>query len=64
MSKISTDMALAFTKGLKILYVEDDIVLQGQIKELFEILFSNVTVASDGAKVFAYYEQEVFDILI
>jgi len=64
MSKTTIDMALAFTKDLKILYVEDDRELQEQTKELFEMLFSSVTVASDGAEALAYYEEEAFDILI
>lgn len=64
MSTITTDMALAFTKELKILYAEDDLELQEQTKELFEVLFGSVTVASDGAEALAYYEQEAFDIVI
>ena len=64
MSTITTDMALAFTKDLKILYAEDDLELQKQTRELFEVLFSSVTVASDGAEALAYYEKEAFDMVI
>jgi len=64
MNSITTDQTIQFTKSLKILYVEDDLDLQSQTKEFFEILFASVTVASDGEEALEKYQHEYFDIVI
>ena len=64
MHSITTDMTINFTKDLKILYAEDDLELQEQTKEFFEILFSTVRVVSDGAEALQAYSEEEFDIVI
>ena len=64
MSSITTDQTLNFTKDLKILYAEDDLELQAQTKDFFEILFSSVTVVNDGVEALEKYKKESFDIVI
>jgi len=64
MSSITTDQTLNFTKDLKILYAEDDLELQAQTKEFFEVLFNSVTVVNDGEKALEQYRNEEFDIVI
>jgi len=64
MNSITTDMTLAFTKDLNVLYAEDDLELQTQTKEFFEVLFKSVVVAKDGAEALTIYEKKEFDIVI
>ena len=64
MSSITADQTINFTKNLKILYAEDDLELQEQTKEFFEVLFSSVTVVNDGALALEAYKKESFDIVI
>jgi len=64
MNSITTEMTIAFTKDLHVLYAEDDLELQLQTKEFFEVLFKSVTVAKDGAEALAIYEQKDFDIVL
>ncbi len=64
MSAITIDMAINFTKELKILYVEDDMELQAQTKEFFEVLFKKTSVASDGKEALEMYKEESYDIVI
>jgi len=64
MSAITTDQTINFTKDLKILYAEDDLELQEQTKEFFEVLFSSVTVVNDGVQALEKYKKESFDIVI
>ena len=64
MNSITTDMTLAFTKDLNVLYAEDDLELQMQTKEFFEVLFNSVRVAKDGAEALTLYEKEEFDIVL
>jgi len=64
MSTITTDQTLTFTQNLKILYAEDDLELQLQTKEFFEVLFKSVTVVNDGAQALQAYNDEEFDIVI
>ena len=64
MHSITTDMTINFTKELKILYAEDDLELQAQTKEFFEVLFSSVIVVNDGLQALQKYKQESFDIVI
>ena len=64
MSSITADQTINFTKNLKILYAEDDLELQEQTKEFFEVLFSSVTIVNDGALALEAYKKESFDIVI
>jgi len=64
MSTITTDQTLNFTKDLHILYAEDDLELQEQTKEFFEILFKSVTVVKDGFEAYQEYKKGSFDIII
>ncbi len=64
MQTIDTDTTLKYTKGLSLLYVEDDLELQTQSKELFEVLFDSVTVANDGVEALKIYKKEPFDVII
>jgi len=53
-------------KDKTILYVEDDIALQQNIKEIFEHFFKKVHIASDGDDAYSVYieNQNTIDILI
>lgn len=64
MGVITTDMTINFTKGLKILYAEDDLALQAQTAEFFRVLFKSVSVVNDGEEALKLYEKEDFDIVI
>lgn len=64
MSSITTDMTLRFTKELTVLYVEDDLKLQEQVKKFFELLFQSVTVVNNGAEAFEKYKKEPYDIVV
>jgi len=64
MSSITTDQTLNFTRDLKVLYAEDDLELQEQTKDFFEVLFSSVTVVNDGIEALEEYKKESFDIVI
>ena len=61
---ITTDLTINFTKDLKVLYVEDDLELQAQTKEFYEVLFDTVIVASDGKEALEKYKLNSFDIVI
>jgi len=64
MNSITTDMTINFTKELKVLYAEDDLDLQKQTKEFFEVLFKSVKVVNNGYEALSAYKQEDFDIVI
>ncbi len=64
MSIITIDQTLNFTKDLNILYAEDDLELQIQTKEFFEILFNSVTVVNDGNEALQAFKKHEFDIVI
>ncbi len=57
-----------YTKDLHLLYVEDDTDIIKQSVELFELLFSSVTVCLDGQEALQAYKniqnQNKFDILL
>jgi len=53
-----------YTKDLKILYIEDDIYLSKEMKEVLENFFKKVVLASDGQKGIEVYKIEQFDIVI
>jgi len=63
-------LMLEYTKDLDVLYVEDDIELLKNTKELFENYFKSVTTATnglDGIEKYSEYEKEhnsYFDIVI
>lgn len=67
---ITTSVVLENTKELNVLYVEDDIELLHSTKELFDIYFKSVEIASngkDGLAKYIAYEQEngkYFDLVI
>jgi len=63
-TSITIDDTLQYTKGLKLLYVEDDLELQESSKELFKILFQSVTTVNDGEEALKKYNSEHFDIII
>jgi diguanylate cyclase (GGDEF)-like protein len=53
-----------YTKDLNLLYIEDDTEIVKQSVELFEMLFSSVTVCSDGEEALNKYHIHKFDIII
>lgn len=52
------------SKGLKILYVEDDNFIMESMKALLKDIFHNVTTATDGTEALQKLENESFDILL
>lgn len=64
MKDIDVTTALKYTKELTLLYVEDDLDLQTQTAALFETLFKEVTVKSDGSEALQAYMENEFDIII
>jgi len=64
MNKISTDDTIYFTKNLNILYAEDDLDLQSQTKDFFQILFKSVCVVNNGEEALQKYKEKHFDIVI
>ena len=64
MSTITIDMAINFTKDLNILYVEDDIELQTQTQEFFDVLFKKTSVASNGEEALDMYKENSYDLVI
>ena len=64
MQNINTNDILKYSKELSLLYVEDDIELQEQTKELLTVLFKSVKIADDGAQALKLYNEEYFDLLI
>ncbi len=59
-----TQKLLHYTKGLKLLYVEDDPAAQTKFKEVFAILFSEVWAADNGAQGVELYQKHQPDIVI
>jgi DNA-binding response OmpR family regulator len=51
-------------KEKSVLLAEDDIITQTQMREVLEMLFAHVYVASDGEEAFDIYEDESPDIII
>lgn len=64
MNIINTDQTLTFTKDLTILYAEDDLELQTQTKDFFEVLFKKVTVANNGLDALNLFKTQHFDIVV
>ena len=64
MHRITTDQTISFTKDLSILYAEDDVELQEQTKDFFEVLFKRVVTVNNGADALTKYKEEQFDIVI
>jgi len=54
----------AFTKKLRLLYVEDDTNMQRTSKELFENFFKEVTIANDGLEGLQCYKESAYDVII
>jgi diguanylate cyclase (GGDEF)-like protein len=55
---------LAITKGLRVLYVEDDEAVRESSLELFGNFFDDITTAADGLEGFDKYKSEMFDLVI
>ena len=53
----------SITKDLKVLYAEDDPVVQNQMAGLFEVFFKEVKVANNGEEALEFYKKEPFDIV-
>ena len=49
---------------LKVLYVEDDVALRNETRNLFEKIFKEVDVASNGATGLMRFSQEQYDLVI
>lgn len=64
MNDIDLVATLKYTSALSLLYVEDDISLQTQTKELFESLFESVTVTSCGKEALENYMNNDYDMVI
>ena len=64
MNRVTTDQTINVTKDLSILYAEDDMQLQEQIKDFFELLFKHVVTVNNGADALTKYKEEKFDIVI
>ena len=52
------------TKDLKMLYVEDDLLMQKSSVEMFSNFFSNITVASNGEEGLSLYNENTYDVII
>jgi len=55
---------LNITKNLKLLYVEDDLVMQETSKELFSNFFFEVAIAKNGLEALQIYKQHKCDVII
>lgn len=55
---------LKHTSKLKLLFVEDDKILQETVQDLLQIIFGSVVIASDGEEGLALFTKEKFDIVI
>lgn len=64
MGHIDSRMTLQYTRELNLLYVEDDLELQAQTKELLDALFKNVVVKENGKTALEVFEKESFEIII
>lgn len=52
------------TKDLKMLYVEDDLLMQKSSVEMFSNFFSNITVANNGEEGLFLYNENTYDVII
>ncbi len=52
------------TKGLKVLYVEDDLQLQNETLKFLNKIFSTIYIASDGVDGWEIYQKEQIDLII
>jgi len=52
------------SKTLKVLYVEDDVVIAKEIQKLLSKLFHNITYVEDGEKGLNAYKKETYDLVI
>lgn len=53
-----------YTRGLKVLYVEDNSIMQDSALEMFENFFGAITVANNGLEAFELYTNSSFDLII
>ena len=52
------------TRDLNVLYVEDNEIVQNEMRQLLQIFFKNIKVASDGLEALEMYKTDEFDIVI
>ena len=64
MESIGTDATFKYTQALTLLYIDDDLDVQTQTRELFEVLFLSVECANDGVEALAKYEKNHYDLII
>lgn len=57
-------MVCQLTKGLKVLYVEDDIDLRTETSLFFKHFFDDITTANDGAEALEIVNKSSFDLII
>jgi len=55
---------LNITKNLKLLYVEDDLIMQETSKELFKNFFLEVDIAENGLEALKMYKEHKYDVII
>jgi len=55
---------IGISKGLSVLYVEDNLLMQVKTKSLLENFFDQVDVVEDGEKAFVAYQTKKYDIVI
>ena len=52
-----------YSKDLSVLYVEDDLVIQKEMKELLEYFFDSVDIANNGEEALEKYKNKRYDIV-
>ena len=55
---------LSVTKDVKLLYVEDDMLLRESSTELFKTFFTNIDVAVDGLEALELYNKNTYELII
>ena len=55
---------LDVTKTLKLLYVEDDVMARTSSLGLFNLFFTDITIATDGLDGLQKFQEDTFDIVI
>jgi PAS domain S-box-containing protein len=52
------------TKNIQLLYVEDDEIVGAQVKQLLELIFSDISFATNGLEAKEIFDQQKIDIII
>jgi len=55
---------MSLAKGLKVLYVEDDVALQKETKKILDRIFQNVDAASDGQEGLMAFKENRYDLIL